>query len=87
MNNVFAIGIPTLNRADLLNPVLKKYAADFPDTKIYVVDNGNQDIDFFSSLAPMGRFTKIPMIKNRSPSFVNFANILGLRSCLSVWMV
>ena len=64
MNNVFAIGIPTLNRADLLNPVLKKYAADFPNTKIYVVDNGNQDIDFFNSAPSLGKITKIPMLDN-----------------------
>lgn len=40
----FAIGIPTLNRADLLAPSLVKYVSDFPDVKIYVLDNGNQDI-------------------------------------------
>ncbi len=40
----FAIGIPTLNRADLLMPTLKKYAEDFPNTQIYVIDNGEQDL-------------------------------------------
>ena len=39
----FAIGIPTLNRWDLLQPTLRRYVKDFPDTKIYVWDNGNQD--------------------------------------------
>jgi len=38
----FVIGIPTLNRADLLIPTLRKYAKDFPNTPIFVLDNGNQ---------------------------------------------
>lgn len=46
MNNIsFAIGIPTINQWDILEPVLKKYFIDFPDTKIYLIDNGNQNID------------------------------------------
>jgi GT2 family glycosyltransferase len=40
----FAIGIPTLNRYDLLKPSLEKYLIDFPDTEIFVLDNGNQNI-------------------------------------------
>lgn len=40
----FQIGIPTLNRADLLNPSLMMYKLDFPDTRIWVLDNGNQNI-------------------------------------------
>jgi GT2 family glycosyltransferase len=40
----FAIGIPTLNRYDLLMPSLMLYKRDFPDIKIYVLDNGNQGI-------------------------------------------
>lgn len=41
----FQIGIPTLNRADLLTAPLHFYSTqDFPDTKIYVVDNGNQEL-------------------------------------------
>lgn len=40
----FAIGIPTLNRKDLLTPALMFYHMDFPGTKIMVLDNGNQDI-------------------------------------------
>ena len=41
----FAIGIPTLNRADLLFPSLNLYCnRDFPTTKIYILDNGNQNI-------------------------------------------
>jgi len=42
-NNIFAIGIPTINRADLLQETLEKYSKDFPNTAIYVVDNGLQD--------------------------------------------
>lgn len=38
----FGIGIPTLNRADLLIPALQSYVTDFPATPIYVIDNGNQ---------------------------------------------
>lgn len=41
----FAIGIPTLNRWDLLMPTLHLYLADFPSIKIYVLDNGNQPCD------------------------------------------
>lgn len=40
----FFIGIPTVNRADLLNEALKKYVIDFPNTKIIIVDNGRQNI-------------------------------------------
>jgi GT2 family glycosyltransferase len=38
----FAIGIPTLNRIDLLLPSLLFYKHSFPNTIIYVVDNGGQ---------------------------------------------
>jgi GT2 family glycosyltransferase len=38
------IGIPTINRADLLNEALIKYFEDFQNTEIFIVDNGNQDI-------------------------------------------
>ncbi len=40
----FEIGIPTLNRFDLLMPSLLMYQRDFPDTKIWVIDNGKQGI-------------------------------------------
>lgn len=47
----FAIGIPTLNRIDLLLPSLIKYATkDFVGIDIYVVDNGKQNIKFLSEL-------------------------------------
>lgn len=38
------VGIPTINRADLLNEALRSYFEDFKDTEIFIVDNGNQDI-------------------------------------------
>ncbi len=40
----FAIGIPTINQAELLNKALFRYKQDFPAIKIYVVDNGKQNI-------------------------------------------
>ena len=43
-NRLFAIGIPTINCAELLNHALKKYIVDFPDTAIVIIDNGNQEI-------------------------------------------
>lgn len=42
---LYAIGIPTINRADLLQPTLERYCQDFPNTAIYIVDNGFQDFD------------------------------------------
>ncbi len=44
-NTLFAIGIPTINRADLLQEALEKYSLDFPNTIIIVVDNGKQQFD------------------------------------------
>jgi GT2 family glycosyltransferase len=38
------IGIPTINRADLLNEALIKYFEDFQNTEIFIIDNGNQNI-------------------------------------------
>jgi GT2 family glycosyltransferase len=40
----FAIGIPTINRYDLLKNALARYKYDFPDIDIYIVDNGKQGI-------------------------------------------
>lgn len=40
----FIIGIPTINRADLLNETLKNYFEDFENTEIVICDNGNQEI-------------------------------------------
>jgi GT2 family glycosyltransferase len=44
MTKTFAIGIPTLNRADLLIPSVLKYMDDFKGIKIHIVDNGNQNL-------------------------------------------
>jgi GT2 family glycosyltransferase len=44
MQTKLIIGIPTINRADLLNEALIKYFEDFIETEIVIVDNGNQDI-------------------------------------------
>jgi GT2 family glycosyltransferase len=49
----FAIGIPTLNRADLLLPSLIKYVTeDFKDIQIHIIDNGKQDLSFLNILSP-----------------------------------
>lgn len=40
----FSVCIPTINRADLLNEALKTYAECMPSLKIYILDNGDQDI-------------------------------------------
>ena len=45
----FAIGIPTLNRADLLLPTIAKYVTeDFKDIEIHIIDNGKQDLSFLN---------------------------------------
>ncbi len=44
MKYSFAIGIPTLIRADLLNPTLEKYFIQFPDVEIFIVNNGDKTI-------------------------------------------
>lgn len=41
---MFEIGIPTINRYDLLQPSLLMYGHDFANTKIWVLDNGKQGI-------------------------------------------
>ena len=49
----FAIGIPTLNRVDLLLPSLIKYVTeDFKDIQIHIIDNGKQDLSFLNILSP-----------------------------------
>lgn len=42
--NNFAIGIPTINRLDLLHPALLYYLNDFPEIEIHIIDNGKQNI-------------------------------------------
>lgn len=47
----FQIGIPTLNRMDLLAAPLHFYAnQDFSDTKLFVVDNGNQNFPIYPNI-------------------------------------
>ena len=46
MNQIFGIGIPTINQAEALESALKLYVDDFPNTMIYVLDNGLQDFRF-----------------------------------------
>lgn len=42
----FAIGIPTINRWDLLQGALDFYNKNYPSTKIFIIDNGRQGIPF-----------------------------------------
>lgn len=49
MNNNFCILIPTINRKDLLMEALEHYIFAYPNTQIFVVDNGNQDIPRIST--------------------------------------
>jgi GT2 family glycosyltransferase len=53
MKNKFAIGIPTLNRADLLIPSLERYSKDFEGIDILVIDNGCQK-DLFDWISKSG---------------------------------
>jgi GT2 family glycosyltransferase len=50
---LFSIGIPTLNRADLLVPSVKKYLKDFKDTEIHIIDNGNQGLGYLEENVPI----------------------------------
>jgi GT2 family glycosyltransferase len=45
IKNELCILIPTINRADLLNEALEVYENCFPNTMIYVLDNGKQNIN------------------------------------------
>ncbi len=44
MEYLFAFGIPTINRYDLLQEALNKYKVSYPDIRIIIVDNGDQCI-------------------------------------------
>jgi hypothetical protein len=59
MNQIFGIGIPTINQAEALESALKLYVDDFPNTMIYILDNGLQDLRFNNS--------KVEIIKNYDP--------------------
>lgn len=52
----FAIGIPTINRVDLLEETLLKYKDDFPNTDIFIMDNGNQVWTIKDQLPPNFHF-------------------------------
>lgn len=41
---MFCILIPTINRKDLLCEALDYYTSSMPNTELFVLDNGNQDI-------------------------------------------
>ena len=44
MNKKIGLGIPTINRADLLNQALEVYKNTWSGSDVYIIDNGNQDI-------------------------------------------
>lgn len=59
-NALFAIGIPTLNRADLLNPTLEKYVLSlFPNTEIFICDNGDQQLMIDENIAVLKQFENL----------------------------
>jgi len=44
MKKSFCIGIPTINRADLLIEALSKYSECYPNINIFIIDNGSQGL-------------------------------------------
>jgi GT2 family glycosyltransferase len=58
-NSKFCICIPTYNRYDLLKDALSWYANLFPNTRIYILDNGRQGI-----VPPTECVTVFPMERN-----------------------
>jgi GT2 family glycosyltransferase len=44
MKKSFCIGIPTINRADLLIQALSKYSECYPNIYIFIIDNGSQGL-------------------------------------------
>jgi GT2 family glycosyltransferase len=44
MKKSFCIGIPTINRADLLIQALSKYSECYPNINIFIIDNGSQGL-------------------------------------------
>jgi len=38
----YIICIPTINRADILNPTLNNYISRYPQFDFNIIDNGNQ---------------------------------------------
>lgn len=41
----YAVGIPTVNRADLLKEAMDRYKVDCPGTKFFIIDNGSQGLN------------------------------------------
>lgn len=56
---MFGIGIPTLNRYDLLKPTLERYVKDFPGVGIFIVDNGKQKIKTHGNVVVVGTIRNI----------------------------
>jgi len=48
-NHQFCILIPTINRKDLLMEALEHYVVAYPNTQIFILDNGKQDIPRLST--------------------------------------
>jgi GT2 family glycosyltransferase len=44
MSSIVALGIPTINRADLLHEAMEVYQETWKDRHFFIVDNGNQNI-------------------------------------------
>lgn len=59
MNKYFAIGIPTINQGDYLQSTLQLYQDDFPDTQIYILDNGLQNFG--------KQFHNVEVVRNFDP--------------------
>jgi GT2 family glycosyltransferase len=63
MQKKLAIGIPTFNRWDLLEPTLNKYLNDFPNIPIFIWDNGNQNI------ANSNKYTLVTSLDNKGVAY------------------
>jgi GT2 family glycosyltransferase len=57
----FAIGIPTINRYDLLKPSLLSYLQDFKGVDIIVIDNGKQGI--YYDYPKLKEFTNLRVVE------------------------
>lgn len=73
MGKNFAIGIPTVNRFDLLKPALLYYAIDFPNTKIFVLDNGKQEITL-----------DLSVIRNKNVNILEYEHNLGVAASWNI---
>ncbi len=64
MNKYFAIGIPSINQADTLMPSLQLYLDDFPDTQIFILDNGLQNFKQYRNVDITRNFEPFPISKS-----------------------